>query len=48
MKVVYRNSGKIWVGKYSRNIVLDFPNEILHRNIWNTDYDTLTGLFQTT
>ena len=42
MEVVYRNSGKLWAGNYSRNLVWYFLGGILHRNIWNPDYDTLT------
>ena len=30
MEAVYRNIGKLWAGKLSRNIFLDLLNRILH------------------
>ena len=31
---VWRNSGKLWAGKYSRNLFLDFLGEISRKESW--------------
>ena len=41
IELVYKNSGKLWAGNFSRNLLLDFLNGISHIKYWYWYSNTL-------